>query len=157
MKRRKLLKSIGTLGIVGLGSAFLASCDEDNKKVNTIEKKEPASTKNRQLMKIKAPSNPTKAELKHTPDITLGDKDSSGHTKIEITVGSKGIIHPNKKEHWIDYLKLYKDGILVAELNIEAGMARGFSGFRVNLDGAKSLKAVIGCNIHGVWENTLLI
>ncbi len=157
MKRRKLLKSIGALGIIGLSSALLSSCkDDDNKKTNVVQE-EAKSTKNRQLMKIKDPSKPTKAELKHTPEISLGDKDSKGFTKVEITVGSNGIIHPTKKDHWIDYLKLYKDGVLVGELNIEAGMARGFSGFRVNLDGVKSLRAVIGCNIHGIWENTLLL
>jgi len=156
MKRRKLLKSIGALGVIGLGSAVLASCN-DNKKSSAPTTEKSASTKNRQLMKIKDPAKPTKAELKHTPEISIGDKDAKGFTKVEITVGSKGIIHPTKKDHWIDYLKLYKDGILVGELNIEPGMARGFSGFRVNLDNAKSLKAVIGCNIHGIWENTLLL
>ena len=156
MKRRKLLKSIGALGVIGLGSAVLASCN-DSKKTSTPTSGKPAITKNRQLMKIKDPAKPTKAELKHTPEISTGDKDAKGFTKVEITVGSKGIIHPAKKDHWIDYIKLYKDGILVGELKIEPGMARGFSGFRVNLDDAKSLKAVIGCNIHGVWENTLLL
>ncbi len=157
MKRRKLLKSIGALGVIGIGSTLLSACNEVSKKETIQEKGEPTSTKNRQVMKMKYPTNPTKAELKHTPEINLGDTDPKGFTKIEITVGSKGIIHPTKKDHWIDYLELYKDGVLVGHLNIEPGMARGFSGFRVNLDGVKSLKAVIGCNIHGIWENTLML
>jgi len=158
MKRRKLLKSIGTLGIIGLGGSYLSSCCDNDTKASTIEpKKEESSTssKNRQLMKIQNPEKPTGLELKHTPEISLGDKDEKGFTKAEITVGSKGIIHPTKVDHWIDYIKLLKDDQLVGEIKIEPGMARGFNAFRVNLDGAKSLKAIIGCNIHGVWENAI--
>ncbi len=160
MERRKLLKSLGVLSITGLGISLFNSCDTKTKqdtksKENIIQKTGPA--KNRKLMKIKDPEHPTTLELKHTPEITLGDKDAKGFTKVEITVGSKGIIHPAKKDHWIDYLKLYKDNELVGNLVIEPGMARGFSGFRIKLDRAKKLKAVIGCNIHGVWENTITL
>jgi superoxide reductase len=160
MERRKLLKSLGILSFIGIGASLLNSCDnkgksEENKKENIVQKTGPA--KNRKVMKIKDPENPTSFELKHTPEISLGDKDAKGFTKVEITVGSKGIIHPTKKDHWIDYLKLYKDGELVGNLTIEPGMARGFSGFRVKLDGAKKLKAVIGCNIHGIWENAITL
>jgi len=160
MERRKALKSIGQLGILGLtAGTFLSSCKEDKKqeKIIQIKKETPVETKNRQLMKIKDSANPTKAELKHTPEIILGDKDEKGFTLINITVGSKGIIHPTKKDHWIDFVKLYKDDQLVGQLNIESGMARGFAGFKVNLENAKYLKAIIGCNIHGVWENSLQI
>ncbi len=160
MERRKLIKSLGIIGVIGIGGSLLNSCKNEAKpteetKQNIVQKTEPA--KNRKLMKIQDPEHPTKSELKHTPEIILGDKDAKGFTKVEITVGSKGIIHPAKKDHWIDYLKLYKDGELVGNLTIEPGMARGFSGFRLKLDGAKELKAVIGCNLHGIWENTLTL
>ena len=160
MERRKLLKSLGIISIAGVAGSLLNSCKNEAKPVeetkeNIVQKTEPA--KNRQVMKIKDSEHPTDFELKHTPEIIVGDKDAKGFTKVEITVGSKGIIHPAKKDHWIDYLKLYKDGELVGNLVIEPGMARGFSGFRLKLDGAKELKAVIGCNIHGVWENTLIL
>lgn len=160
MERRKLLKSLGIISVVGVGGSLLSSCKNETKqtgdtKENIVQKTGPA--KNRKLMKIKDPEHPTDFELKHTPEISLGDKDAKGFTKVEITVGSKGIIHPAKKDHWIDYLKLYKDGELVGNLVIEPGMARGFSGFRIKLDGAKTLKAIIGCNIHGVWESTMTL
>lgn len=155
MNRRKLLKSIGILSFIGAGTILSESCKEEKPKIT--KKVENPSTKNRQPMKIKDVENPTNFELKHTPEIILGDKDAKGFTKIEITVGSKGIIHPTKKDHWIDYLKLYKNDSLVGEYKIEPGMARGFSGFRIDLKDAKQLKAVIGCNLHGIWESTLVI
>ena len=158
MERRKALKSIGKLGILGIAAGtFLSSCKEEKKSeiAENDKNAKAVSTKNRQKMKIKDPNNPTKGELKHTPEISLGSKDEKGFTLININVGSKGIIHPAKKDHWIDFAKLYKDNQLVGQLTIEPGMARGFSGFRVNIDGAKTLKAVIGCNIHGIWENEL--
>lgn len=156
MKRRKALKSISKLGLLGLTGSFLSSCKEESKPTKEVEtkEKEPVSTKNRQLMKIKDAANPTKGELKHTPEISIGDKDENGFTLVQITVGSNGIIHPTKMDHWIDYLELYKDNSLVGRVNIEPGMARGFNSFRVKLDGVKTLKAIIGCNIHGVWQNT---
>ncbi len=149
------------MGVAGIGTSLLSNCkDNDNKgdhegKQQIVQKEK--ANKNRQRMNIKDAEHPTKLELKHTPEISLGDKDAKGFTKVEITVGSKNIIHPAVKDHWIDYLKLYKDGELVGHLAIEPGMARGFSGFRVKLDGAKVLKAEIGCNLHGIWENTLTL
>ncbi|HHH52918.1 MAG TPA: twin-arginine translocation pathway signal protein [Bacteroidetes bacterium] len=160
MERRKLIKGLGILGIAGIGTSMLSSCNDKKEQKEQPEQQIVQKQKtdmNRQEMKIKDTQNPTEFELKHTPEISLGDKDAKGFTKVEITVGSKNIIHPTSKDHWIDYLKLYKDGELVGNLVIEPGMARGFSGFRVNLDGAKILKAEIGCNLHGIWQSTMTL
>ena len=155
MNRRKILKSIGLLSFIGVGALVSKSCKEENIKVNK-EVEEP-SLMNRQPMTIQNPEKPTDFELKHTPEIKLGDKDEKGFTKVEVLIGSKGIIHPTQTDHWIDYLKLFKNDKLVGEMIIEPGMASGFSGFRVDLKDAKQIKAVIGCNLHGIWESTLTI
>lgn len=155
MKRRKLLKSIGILSFIGVGTLLTKSCKEEKIKTTVETEEQPKSIMNRQIMSIQNPESPTEFELKHTPEIVLGDKDEKGFTKIEIRIGSKGIIHPTQIDHWIDYLKLFKNNALVGEFKIEPGMASGFSGFRVDLSDAKQIKAVIGCNLHGIWETSM--
>ncbi len=159
MKRRNLIKSIGLLGIAGTVGIF-SSCKEEKEeeKVITKPEKDKKANFNRQKMSFKDPENPTKAELKHTPEIVV--KETTGDfTRIEITVGSQGIIHPTTKEHWIDYIKLFLNNDLVGAIEFEAGMARGFGSFIVNTGSLNTLefKAEIGCNLHGIWENTLTV
>jgi len=31
----------------------------------------------------------------------------------------------------------------------------GYVSYNAKLNGAKKIKAVAGCNIHGIWENTI--
>lgn len=168
MERRDVLKSIGLLSLSGaIGMISACSEPEKNKTKEIKETKEDKRDKktyeenkpgmNRQKMGFKDPENPTKAELKHTPEIAIKESDGNGFTRIDITVGSQGIIHPTKKEHWIDFIKLYLDNDLIGEINFEAGKARGFGSFYVKTDGIKAIKAEIGCNVHGIWENTLKV
>jgi len=39
----------------------------------------------------------------------------------------------------------------------KTGKTISYAAFRVKLDGAKTLKAVEGGNIHGIWENTITL
>ena len=104
-------------------------------------------------MKPENPSKLTSAELKHTPQITLKEKDAKGYTAVEITIGQSGIIHPSTPDHWIDFIELYADGKLVGKSVLEPEISRGMSLFAVKLDGVKKLQAKAGCNIHGIWES----
>jgi superoxide reductase len=157
MKRRNLLKMIGLLGIAGTVGVF-SSCSEniEEKKIINKPKDDKKANFNRQKMGIKDPENPTKAELKHTPEISVKETDGE-FTRIEIMVGSQGIIHPTTAEHWIDYIKLFVNNNLVGVVEFEAGMARGFASFIVKNNDLKTLKAEIGCNLHGIWESSLTI
>ncbi|RUM75115.1 MAG: twin-arginine translocation pathway signal protein [Sulfurovum sp.] len=112
---------------------------------------------NRTKMKIADPAHPTKAELKHTPDIIVGSKDASGYTLVEVTVGKEGIIHPSKPDHWIYEIELYADGKLVDRVSLEPVISRGYLGSRVKLDGIKHLRAIAKCNLHGEWESILTL
>ena len=145
MKRREVIKltALATLGVAMSAEAcpVSKSCHTDSKK-------------NRTLMAPKDPKNLTKGELKHTPQITLGDKDAHGYTLVEITVGQGGIIHPSTKGHWIDFITLYVDKKLVGTTELEAKISRGAAAFRVKLDGAKFITANAGCNLHGIWAST---
>ena len=113
--------------------------------------------KNRNIMSMKDPKNPTKGELKHTPQITLGKKDAKGYTLVSITVGQDGIMHPSTQAHWIDFIKLHADDKLVGMSELMAEVSRGAASFSVKLDGVKNLTATSGCNLHGVWSSTLKV
>lgn len=111
--------------------------------------------RNRMEMKPVNPEKLEKAELKHTPQITLGAKDANGYTAVEITVGQGGIIHPSTQEHWIDFISLYADDKLVGKNELAPEISRGMTSFAVKLDGVKTVKAKAGCNLHGIWTSTL--
>ncbi|NOR55908.1 MAG: twin-arginine translocation pathway signal protein [Sulfurovum sp.] len=122
-----------------------------------VEAKMSVEQMNRTKMSPKDPKNMTKAELKHTPQITLKEKDANGYTQIEITVGQEGIIHPSTKEHWIDFIELYADDVLVGKSTLEPEISRGAASFSVKIDTVKTLKATAGCNLHGIWSSTLKV
>lgn len=157
MQRRNLLKMIGLLGIAGTVGIF-SSCTENIEEKKVVNKKndDKKANFNRQKMGIKDTENPTEAELKHTPEIKIKDTDGE-FTRVEITVGSQGVIHPSTKEHWIDYIKLFVNNNLSGLVEFEAGMARGFASFIVKNNDLKTLKAEIGCNLHGIWESSLTL
>ncbi len=161
MERREVLKSIGLLSFVSAVGMFSACTEKEQKEtheekeIKTVKSEENELIVNRQEMKIQDSENPTKLELKHTPEIVVKEEDGNGFTKVDVTIGSQGIIHPSAADHWIDYMKLYLDGELISEIKTEAGKARGFGSFYVKLENVKMIKAEIGCNLHGIWENTL--
>jgi len=145
MNRRKALQTLGASAIIlAATNANATSRRDENKK----------SSFNRVKMSPKDFKNLTKGEKKHTPEITIKDKDAKGFALIEVNVGSDGIIHPSTKNHWIDFIELYANNILVGHTELEAEISRGFCSFRVSLKNIKSLKAVSGCNLHGIWEKT---
>ena len=121
----------------------------------TAEAKMSVSDMNRSEMSPKDPKNMTKAELKHTPQLTVKEKDSNGYTQIDITIGQNGIIHPSTQDHWIDFIELYADDTLVGKSTLEPEISRGVASFSVKLDKVKTLKAKAGCNLHGIWTSSL--
>lgn len=122
-----------------------------------VQAQESEKYKNRFEMKPKNPEKLDAGELKHTPLITLKDKDAKGYTMVEILVGQGGIIHPSTPDHWIDFIELYADGKLVGKSILEAEISRGATAFGVKLDNVKELKAKAGCNLHGIWTSSLKI
>ena len=112
---------------------------------------------NKEKMKPKDAKNLTKAELKHTPEITVGSKDAAGYTLVEVGIGQGGIIHPSTDNHWIYEIELYADGKKVDRVTLEPSISRGYMGSRVKLDGVKALSAVAKCNLHGEWTSSVAL
>lgn len=166
MQRREAFKKMGLLGLIGISGMALVSCAGGDKKVEKVVPLEasiiPKYKSERELLitnrehkSFADPANPTKAELKHTPEISLGDKDERGYTMVNITVGMQGIIHPSTKEHWVDFIKVYVNDRIVLDSEFANGGIRGFSSFYIILEKGDIIRAEAGCNIHGIYKNTL--
>jgi len=140
MKRRAAIK----VSLLALASTYALAYDK-SKIVNT--KKE----------SIKDPAHPTKGELKHTPEIKLGEVDTKGYVTVDVNIGEDGIIHPSTENHWIYKIELYADGKKVAHVDLEPVISRGYLSAKVKKSGLKELRAVSFCNLHGEWQNTLKV
>lgn len=132
-----------------------SSVVEEDIKVEETTKTRDELIINRQEMSFADPENPVDFELKHTPEITVGEKGEDGKTKISVIVGSEGIIHPETAEHWIDFLELKVEGEneIVELIEFENNEEAGKYDFMVNLEGAKTVTVTAGCNLHGIWKN----
>lgn len=142
MKRRDVLK---VAGLAVATMAVGAEAADESLIVNRLD------------MKPEDPAKPTDFELKHLPQITVKEKDASGYTMVEITVGQGGIIHPSTPDHWIDFITLYADDKLVGKSVLEAEISRGATAFAVKLDNVKTLTSKAGCNLHGIWTSTVTL
>ena len=142
MNRRDALKIAGVTAMMAAVSAEAKMAEENM---------------NRMEMKPKDPENMDKGELKHSPLVTIKEKDANGYTLVEITVGQGGIIHPSTPDHWIDFIELYADDKLVGKNTLEPEISRGATSFAVKLDNVKVLKARSGCNLHGIWTTTVTL
>jgi len=173
MKRREAFKKIGILALMSSGGlALLSSCaNKDSegtkaaKATGVIKAMSAPKVKsdreklivNRKYNKIKDPKNPTKGELKHTPDIIIGNKNEQDFTLVSIIVGQKGIIHPSTKEHWIDYISLYLNDKLYSKTEFINGGIKGFAKFYIELNKGDILRAEAGCNLHGIYDYIIKI
>jgi len=150
MKRRNFLK-FGAVALVATSTQTFA-----NESKEIVYTKYRANIYNRNKYS-KNDTNPTKGELKHTPEIKIGKTDKNGFTPIEITIGQKGIIHPTSKEHWIDFIELFGDNELLARTFFEPGTSMGYVVYKVKLQNIKKLTARSGCNKHGIWEESVTL
>ena len=142
MNRRDAIKVVGATAVL---AAVGAEAKMKEEHMNRLE------------MKPKNPAKMEKGELKHSPKITIKDKDTKGYSTIEITVGQGGIIHPSTPDHWIDFISLSADAKLVGKSTLEPEISRGVASFAVKLDNVKSLSAQAGCNLHGIWTATVSV
>ena len=142
MNRREALKVAGAAALMVAVNA---------------EAKMAVENMNRMEMKPKDPAKMDKGELKHSPLITVKEKDANGYTMVEITVGQGGIIHPSTPDHWIDFIELYADDKPVGKNTLEPEISRGATSFAVKLDNVKTLKAKAGCNQHGIWTTIVTL
>ena len=143
MNRREVLKIAGAAAVTA--AVGVQASETEEVYMNRIE------------MKPEDSSKMTKGELKHSPEITVKEKDAKGYTRVEINIGQAGIIHPSTPSHWIDFISLYADDKLVGKSTLEPEISRGMASFSLKLDKVKTLKSKAGCNLHGIWTTTITL
>ncbi len=157
MKRLEMLKTMGIATIaVSSGIGLLSSCETKTPETvaTTPEKSEREKLiVNRNKNTFANPDNPTKFELKHTPEITFGEVDKNGFVQIFITIGSQGIMHPTEENHWIDFLKIFINSKEIQSIEFANGVIRGYNSCIAKLNKGDIVKVIIGCNIHGIWQS----
>ena len=92
---------------------------------------------------------------KHVPHIEV-----SGDL-IKVSCG-KDIMHPSTNDHHIAWIKLYgidKDGKFreLGSANPTPALADPVVCFKVDAMNFKELHALEYCNIHGIWQNKLVL
>jgi desulfoferrodoxin-like iron-binding protein len=87
-------------------------------------------------------------ELKHTPNIQVEEL-ASGQL-IKVSIGLKGIKHPQQEDHFIEFIRVFDNEELIGEANfgpndtpyIEVETKRN----------SDEIIAQANCNLHGLWE-----
>ena len=82
-------------------------------------------------------------ELKHTPNVEIDG------SRVKVTMGLKGIAHPQTEEHLIEWIRAISNGVLVCEVFFTADEVP-FAEFEV--DSAENLVVQALCNLHGIWQ-----
>lgn len=148
MNRRNVLKTVGAVALL----SSVAKAKGTDKYL--VEENVAADVE----MRIQDHNNMTKSEKMHSPTITINENsiDKRGTLLVEVSTGSKGLIHKSTKEHWIPEVALYIDGKLVSKAELAAGVSRGYLGVRVREKELKGeLEAVAVCNLHGTWRTKM--
>lgn len=112
---------------------------------------------NRNVMKFADANAPTDFELKHTPEITFGTIKEDGTVDVFVKIGSNGIVHPSTAQHWIDYVNIYTNNQGtedVLETSYINNLNDTFGPFNIKYVKDSEIRVQIGCNLHGIWENT---
>ena len=99
--------------------------------------------------------NPTDLEKKHIPVIESPSTVNRGERfSVSVEVG-KMLAHPNKRDHFIEFIDLYADELFLARVGLTAVSTWPKATFYISLSTpAKELRAYGRCNIHGVWRGS---
>ena len=96
--------------------------------------------------------NLTDLEKKHIPVIETPSTVNRGeYFCVSVEVG-KMLAHPNERDHFIEFIDLYADELLLTRVDLTAVYTCPQATVCVSLSGpAKELRSYARCNIHGVW------
>jgi len=87
-------------------------------------------------------------ELKHSPCIEIEELASGRLAKVSI--GLKGIVHPQSDEHLIEWIRVIVGEDLVGEVTF-GGLDVPVAEYEIAAEGV--IVAQASCNLHGVWQS----
>lgn len=90
----------------------------------------------------------TDYELKHTPNVQVEEL-ASGQL-IKVSIGLKGISHPQTPEHFIEWIRVFDGDEPVGECTFGPDEEPAAS-FEVERTSNQIIVQAL-CNLHGVWE-----
>ncbi len=83
---------------------------------------------------------------KHIPVLEKTGQDN----QFLVKVGA--VPHPMLKEHWIQWIELYKDGQLIEHKDLNPG-DQPQAVFEIEYESLEQLMAKEHCNLHGTWQS----
>ena len=90
----------------------------------------------------------TDFELKHTPNVEVEEL-ASGQL-LKVSIGLKGIKHPQTEEHLIEWIRVFDGAELLGEA-LFGPEDEPVASFEVKRTG-NQIAVQAQCNLHGVWE-----
>lgn len=97
---------------------------------------------------IKDIDTATDFELKHTPKVEL-EEQASGQL-LKVSIGLKGITHPQIPEHYIEWIRVFDGSEPVGE-RLFGPEEEPVASFELKRS-SKQIVVQALCNLHGVWE-----
>ncbi|MDR1358288.1 MAG: class II SORL domain-containing protein [Coriobacteriales bacterium] len=93
----------------------------------------------------------TDFELKHTPNVVLEEMGSG--QLLRVSIGLKGITHPQTEEHFIEWIRVFDGTEPVGERLFGPG-EEPVAVFEIERS-SNQIAVQSLCNLHGVWEARL--
>jgi len=87
-------------------------------------------------------------ELKHTPNVEVIEG-ANGQT-IKVTIGLKGISHPQTEEHFIEWIRIFDGSELIGDVSFGPSETPEAT-FEVKRNNDEIIVQSL-CNLHGIWE-----
>ncbi|MCL2757288.1 MAG: class II SORL domain-containing protein [Coriobacteriia bacterium] len=85
-------------------------------------------------------------ELKHTPKLEIIKGEDL--MLVRVTIGLRGIGHPQTEEHFIEWIRFFVEGELIEEVSFKAG---DVPYFEYSVVPGADFFAMASCNLHGMW------
>lgn len=93
----------------------------------------------------------TDFELKHTPNLELEEL-ASGQL-LKVSIGLKGITHPQGEGHFIEWIRVFDAGEPVGEC-LFGPEDEHVASFEIKRN-SNQITVQALCNLHGIWEARL--
>ncbi|MCX6639574.1 MAG: class II SORL domain-containing protein [bacterium] len=102
----------------------------------------------------KDPANKSDLEKKHYPTIDMPASVKAWEPfEVKVTIG-KELAHPNEGAHFIQWVELYFNEVLISRSELTPTIYEMPVDFRLKLGKSGTLRARARCNLHGIWEGS---
>lgn len=153
---KKHIKQVLVSGLLAISMLFsVVSCTQSEGQKEESSERDKLIV-NRDRVNFNKLENPSKSDLKHTPEITFADNDVHGNSQIRVVVGSEGIEHPYLDDHWIDFIKVYVNSKEIAYNKFTNGGVKGALIVCTKLNKGDKVMVEAGCNLHGIYSREVI-